>query len=127
MPRTYTEGEHRGGEGNEETCAVEIVHKPRQIPILQGFNAEFVLCPVQDGCDVSGELGRRRLEAVKFQQRVGGRHGGSVEEGTSGWSIDIAHIQMHRGRLDVSMRNAHERTESGRAAPVYNRQGLSLS
>ena len=86
--RSCTEVKHRGDGGNGETCVVEIVHKPHQIPILEGFDADFVLRPVQDCCDFSGKLSRGRLESIELQQWVWRGHGDSLErKRVDSWSL----------------------------------------
>jgi len=50
----------------ERTYVVEKVHEPHQVLILESFNAGFVFFPVQDGCDFSGKLRRRRLETMEL-------------------------------------------------------------
>jgi hypothetical protein len=80
VSRTYAEVEYRGAQDDAETCVVEVPQEPRQLLILKRLNANFVLCPVKNARDLSGEPGGRRLEMMELLQGVGWGHGDSPEE-----------------------------------------------
>jgi len=110
LPRACTKVKRRvGGRDNAETCVAERVYKPYQISISKGLNAGFVFFPVENACNLSRKLRRRRLEAIELLQGIERGHGGSFEGITSGYLIIYPLYWICRDCLGASMRNAHGR------------------